>query len=406
VQRLWIWALPFIFLPNLGMTLDTQFGRLDLADFLLLPFLLIVVMTKKSGRVAQYQSLSPLFFFFLFWAILGLMAIPFSYGYSEPLNAVYFGLLKLGKMFLYIYVGMAIVRILANHDVMTEYHWALIFAGLIVASGLTAYGFLSREQYHLGSTLYKASNMMSVTLGILTVYIATLRASGYGSRLWRTVSLFSLPAMAVGLSFSSGRGGWLAVGIGLLYYVFKRPHRTSSAVMGMGIVAIVATIFWFNPQFQTQIEMTLNRDQEYLQAYNIGVLGIDDGSRVYTWTHEVKKLIDAPFLGTGLFHRGGQSGLWWTGSHNFWIQILLETGIVGAVIWLMLALRIWRQANLPHVRSQVYTLPAKSALIVAAAGGMSGEYFYGSLCLLMVFLVYSPIGSAPAKSSGSTELSA
>ncbi len=45
--------------------------------------------------------------------------------------------------------------------------------------------------------------------------------------------------------------------------------------------------------------------------------------------HESAKFPKSPIFGTGFYHRGEKSGLWLTGSHNFWIQMFLETGLVG-----------------------------------------------------------------------------
>jgi hypothetical protein len=146
--------------------------------------------------------------------------------------------------------------------------------------------------------------------------------------------------------------------------------------------------------FRNRVDYTLFPDSSYLETYGSGVGGIDDGARVVSWTTGLRQF-NAPVLGTGFFHRGGESGLDFTGSHNFFLQMFLETGIPGGVLMLIIFYRLWRMAASRSTKLAGLELPAKAALVAAMVGGSSGEYFYGGTMLLVLLGVCGPAGSLP-----------
>jgi O-antigen ligase len=103
----------------------------------------------------------------------------------------------------------------------------------------------------------------------------------------------------------------------------------------------------------------------------------------------------SPLLGTGFFHRGGESGIYATGSHNFFLQMFLETGLPGGILMLLIFLRMWKVSGSEIARDSGFTVPVRSALTAAIIGGMSGEYYYGGAGLVVLFLVYAACGSLP-----------
>jgi hypothetical protein len=122
---------------------------------------------------------------------------------------------------------------------------------------------------------------------------------------------------------------------------------------------------------------------------------VDDGARFSTWVHEAPKLVNAPILGTGFYHRGGTSGLWDSGSHNFFLQMFLETGIVGGILMVSVFALTWRQAGLKTTSLNKISVATRAALITASVGGMSGEYFYGGVSVLVLFATFAIAGALP-----------
>jgi O-antigen ligase len=155
------------------------------------------------------------------------------------------------------------------------------------------------------------------------------------------------------------------------------------------IVGVVSfTAYEVLPNFRSVVDLTLSPSSE-LQS-------VDDGSRLSTWAHEAPKLIDAPLLGTGFYHRGGTSGLWDSGSHNFFLQMFLETGVVGGILVISVFVLAWRQAGLTAMSRNKIGVATRAASVTAIVGGMSGEYFYGGVGVLVVFAAFAMAGALPA----------
>jgi hypothetical protein len=142
------------------------------------------------------------------------------------------------------------------------------------------------------------------------------------------------------------------------------------------------------PNFQSLVDLTLSPSDAPLQS-------VDDGARFSTWVHEAPKLVNAPILGTGFYHRGGTSGLWDSGSHNFFLQMFLETGVVGGILMMSLFALTWRQAGLRTTSLNKISVATRAALITAIVGGMSGEYFYGGVSVLVLFATFAIAGALP-----------
>ena len=188
-----------------------------------------------------------------------------------------------------------------------------------------------------------------------------------------------------------GRGGWLALVIGYLYFLGRRTARVKAVSVALLVVLTAVIGYSTLPDFRSLVDSTFSPNfPEY------SVSGIDDGARTFTWIHEASKLVNAPLLGTGFYHRGGASGLWDTGAHNFLIQMFLETGIIGGIFVVMIFVRMWYQAGSYVAIQQRAGIPTRAALIVAIIAGMSGEYFYGSASILVLFSIFGFVGALPA----------
>lgn len=401
MRSLWLIWLPLLYLPNLGFSGKTGFGELELSDILIFPFLVLLGLALRlvsldrlpQGRLLV-SGLTPLLLSFVIWTTLSTLLISERYGYST-FYQVKFGLLKLGKFCLYGTAGILISRTLADARLRNRFHWSLLAVGCVVAVSLITIGSgqgvgYSAEEKAAG---YKATNAISVMMAMLICYLVGLLITDQGSPRWRKATWTSLAVMIPGFFLSDGRGGWIAaIGAGL--YMLYRRGLSLRFWMGLAALASVCLVCYQTlPEFRKQVDITLWPDEEFLRQYNAGVAGVDDGARIETWLHELAKFPESPLLGTGFFHRGGESGLWTTGSHNFFLQMFLETGIVGGCLVLGVLAVMWRHAGTAGTRLFGFEIPLKSAVVTVLIGGLSGEYFYGGLVLMTLLLLYAPVGS-------------
>jgi hypothetical protein len=146
------------------------------------------------------------------------------------------------------------------------------------------------------------------------------------------------------------------------------------------------------PGFQYLVNETFFSDQS---ANNEA--GFDDSGHASTAVHELPKFVDHPVLGTGLFHRGGSTGLWLTGPHNFLVAMLLETGVIGLMLMVWIIVRFWFAAGKPATRFFRLDTSSRAVLITAFVASNAGEYFYGGTALLTFTCLLALATSLPAE---------
>jgi len=392
----WLFYLPLLFLPNLGLARPTAFGRLEISDFLIWGYLSCLLLARRSRQQVAADRLAPPMLAFLAWALVSTLTIPFRYDYTDN-RALYFSMLKVAKLTLYGLAGWLTVTRVGGAFVRRLYHWSLL--GVIAMLGISLLTLRPERDPRLAAQAaaegYKANNAISVGIAFLACYLGALWIAGYGDRLWRRAAVAAIALGLTGSFVSSGRGGWVAALAGVAYIIMRR-RGARTAVVFLVLVALSGVFAYHSfPEFRKDVDRTLSPDPRYLQKYGSGILGIDEGGRLGIWRHAALKLVNAPLLGTGFFHRGGPSGLSTTGSHNFFIQMFLETGVVGGLLVLAIFRRMWLDAGSREARIAGLGLPLRAALVAAVVGGMGGEYFYGGTVLLALLSVYAPVGGLP-----------
>jgi len=391
VKSLWIWYIPLFFLPSFGLSFRTAFGTLELSDFVMIPFLPLILLAPKIRGPTLRGEVKKLGLMFIVWAGASILWIDLFYHYDDLRPVLMFSLLKLAKFSLYCTAGLMVSRSLVNQKMFNKYHFMLAIAGAVTGLSLAATTAVSRR--FPSAEGFRATNLISVGMAILLCYTFVLYVRGYGTRAWQKVAMVALGIMVLGTTFSGGRGGWLATLAGMSYALFHVRIRLRTGLVAASLTLGLLGLYAMNPAFKHQIDRTLFPDEKYLETYKMGVAGVDDGGRITTWLNEAAKIFYSPIFGTGFYHRGPQTQLWATGSHNFWLQMFLETGLVGGTLVLFVFFLLWRHAELFKKEDVNISLALKSALVAAFVGGLSGEYFYGGFTLFTLFLIYAPVGS-------------
>jgi O-antigen ligase len=392
VRFLWLAWLPLLFLPNFGLGGPTGFGTLELSDFLIGPFLFLAAVAGRRRGRTSIHILLPLLIGFVAWASLSTLLIRERYGYSSDIVTITSSL-KLGRLALYGMAGVLAAGALYDEGRRRQFDWAVLVSGLVVGVALLKVHD-PNDAFHTGQAAsgYKAANAISVMMAVLLCYLGGLWICGLGTPRWRRLAGPGLALMTLGFLISRGRGGWIAGLAGAAYLVCRRglSPRLLAGLAGAAAMTTVAYVTIL--EFRLELDRTIWPDQQAMQWYKSGVGGFDDGARLSSWAHELTAFTRSPLLGTGFFHRGGGSGLWATGSHNFFLQMFLETGFVGGLLVLAIFLRMWMLARSAEARALGLDAPTRSALIAALVGGLSGEYYYGGMVIFTLLLVFAPIG--------------
>lgn len=389
MRTLWLLWFPLLFLPNLGLSRRTPFGTLEISDFLILPFLFLSLAVVRWRTNVQAVRCAPVLAAFVLWALIGTFFVAERYGYPTDLQENV-ALLKLGKFCLYATGGLLVSQGLLDRRVRLHYWWALLAAGAVLGGSLLLHG---ESGVASPTQSYSSTNATSVQVSVLASFLCGVWMAGHGGFWWRRLAIPVLVLMVLGSALSDGRGGWLAGLVGVSYLTWKGGFRRQFLAAATGLIVVVLAAYYWMPAFRRQVDKTLDPDERTLERYGVGFAGVDEGGRLRIWNSAVAKLPAVPLLGTGFFHRGGRSGHWLTGSHNFFLQMALETGVVGGSIALLFWVVMWRHARSQESRALRLDMPLRCALIVSIIGGLGGEYFYGGMVLFTVLAVYAPCGS-------------
>lgn len=403
LEWVWLCMFPLLFLPNLGLSASTPFGVLEINDFLIIPFLLALAIAPSRRSAQQISAINTVLLVFLAWALLSALVIPLQFETED--RAVWIGsLLKLAKAALYVVAGIGIPSKLRDSRVEQRWLWSFLAALVVLSAGLFVTADSKAET--VGESLYgyKGYNLVSSAIGITCSYFIGLWFDREGSRCWRAGAMVAVTAALGSAVWSSGlrshgRGGMLALAIGVGYIIAHRANRWKAAGVILFSVAAFFVSYSNVPNFRNLVDLTV-------PAYVTHDWGsarfaeVDNGTRIRIWRDEAPKLLNSPLLGTGFFNRGQASGLEPTGSHNFFLQMFLETGLVGGFCVLLIFARMWHLASRVTVRRSGPSLATRAALLSAMVCGMSGEYYYGGIGVLLLFAAFALAGARPAIARG------
>lgn len=395
MTRLWLFCFPLLFLPNLGFSHETAYGVIEMSDWVIGPFVLLLVIAPSVHHRQKISQVNLLLLGFLVWASLSTLSIHARYDYLDVVPVLIGCFVKLAKLILYVTAGVLISTKLISPRVRAQWLWSLLAAMVMLSVGVLMNIDGQSTQQMDSVAGYKSYNSIIVAIAILGSYIAGLWIDNAASRKWRSAATlvvgFAICSVLLSASLTAhGRGGWLALIVGCGYIFWNKTRKTKAFAIVLFFSLIGVAAYKTLPNFKSLVNNTISSSDDS-ETYRVS--GLDEGARVTTWAHEAPKLINAPLLGTGFYHRSGPSGLWDTGSHNFFIQMFLETGVVGGVLVIMVFVVMWRQAVSATSRQARISIATRAALITAIVGGMSGEYYYGNVSVLVLFAVFALAGA-------------
>ena len=395
-STLWCLFLPLVVLPNLGPVFQTQAGLFLVSDLYVVPLLLSLLFSTTPGIKLRVGKITPFLFLLLIWSFITILLIRPQFDYADDAIAIV-SLAKLVKISVYVFAGLLLTRTLANPAQRLRFDSVVLATGLV--TGVSLLLLINGPQRYYGASShvgYESSNGISVILAMLLTYLGARFITGAGSSRWRAIMPFASLVMIAGLFVSGGRGGWIALAIGGLYIAFRVGFFTPK-VIGLSIAVSVTVLAMYSTltPFREEVERTLRPEEVYIDASVVGstVGGLDTGGRIDILMTQAPKFQDSPVVGVGFRHIGELSGLSSSGSHNFWMQMYLETGIVGGSLTVLIIVLMWSQANKIKRDVPFLEIPVKAALLTAFMAGLTEAYFYTGMVVFFLLVVYAPVGS-------------
>jgi len=189
----------------------------------------------------------------------------------------------------------------------------------------------------------------------------------FEKRLWRRLALYALIALtAYCLLYSFSRGGYLSFLAGLLVLGFLKNRKI---IIGLAVL-LLAWQTLVPVAVQERITMTYTEDD---------TLEASADQRVQLWTDAVELFSSNPVVGTGFvtYMYMGRVGHF-TDTHNLYMKVLVETGIVGMFIFLWvlaklftIAFRLYRTSIDPFNRGVALGLVSMFACLLV--GNLFGD---------------------------------
>ena len=388
------------FLPDLGQVGGTGIlGQVTLADKLAVPGLVVLAMIARRLPPTPLERYAHALVAFIVIALIASVSVPLRFPAAEPTVAV-MGVLRMAKFSVYMLLAFASLRCFAS----PLYRRTVIAgwgAGVVLLSGVLVYQtqILDQGVRGAGRTDLLFGNPTSVALAWVVVSSTYVLTSGRlaGARSWMLAAV-TLTGV-VGMIFSQGRGGWLSLLLGAAFMTRRIRIRYVAAAAFVGLIVAVAAAN--SPSVARNLQRLIVEEKDYSVAGDEAESSVDDGGRIETWVHESAKLSEHPVLGFGIFHRGGASPLWSTGSHNFFLQMFLEAGVLGGGAFLWFFWNLWRATQTLQRDARI---GGQAVLLTMASGAMGGEYLYGDaplycfLIALWMLTIPAEFGTVPVAS--------
>lgn len=378
------------FVPDVGSLAGLGgLGDLSSADKLLVPATAIVwLVAGRLPPTPMERFARPLLAFVLI-GLISSLSVPLRFPSADP-NVAVTGVLRMAKFSGYVLLAVGSLRCFAT----PRYRETVLLGwgtGVALASSVLVYRALVLDAGTRleGNIVLLRGNPTSVALACVVVSGLAVQFSNIlpERRTWRLASVMLTGIL--GMIFSQGRGGWLALLVGGAFLIRKISARSILAFTTIAIVVWIAAVN--SPSVEQNLRGLIVSEQRFASGSDETESSLTDAGRFETWFHEGDKLAEQPLLGFGVFHRGGASPLWSTGSHNFFLQMFLETGVLGggALLWLLWSL--WRATNTLQRSART---GARAVLVTIVSGGMGGEYFYGDAplycCVIGLWMLTIP----------------
>jgi len=405
-------------------------GDLSLSDVLTALFLVAFVtgrLERWDGRFAR--PVGATFAFFVAFLLVYLLGF-FNLGTTDALDQWAKGMVKFLLHFLFLVTGTALV--VRRGD---RFYWQTLWAfiagiaasavygllqlGVAVATGgnldaavlspltggqsqINIYGAVSGQSVYRPNALTGDPNHLGIELTIpLLVLLPIYLRLGRGSR-WRTPTMALLAFLLVMELATLSRSGLLGLGCGLLVLAVPyRRHLVSKRVLVplAGVALLLLAIVsrrqhFFETVFRSRVQTNANGTSTHFAVYDL-----------------IPQILHShPLLGLGLnnfsVYYEFVTGRTNFGPHSFYVALVVETGLVGTVLFAVFVWYLFRR--LGSVRAVGRSLqalrdplaarvrPLAWGLTAALVSTLAANAFYLTMSFYYFFVFALLVVSAPA----------
>ncbi len=323
------------------------------------------------------------------------------------------------QRFIEYYFKYAIAIFLLYRSIDTEEHFRWFLGAYIAGCVYLAWvAFSSYEGGRFDS--FGGSGIGDANAGALTLVTGIFLSASlflYADKKWRIVLLFVVPFLINSLVMTVSRSGFLALAVGGLAFNWFTPGKFRARVMALSVLGVLGFLMLTNPFYWERIETVKYQGKD--------VAGVDTGGARRRLFFAQFKMFQQHPLGCGhlcteflspsyLPPQDLNVGTGRRASHNTFLSLLVDHGVVGAgsyvltLLWIYVGVRsLHRQApRLP--RLQAMLLPGIAASLVALTisdqfvPNVKYELRFWLMTILMLMLSFAaraaaqpPVSAAP-----------
>jgi O-antigen ligase len=236
---------------------------------------------------------------------------------------------------------LPLIFVAALNAIRTQKEFLLVIVAIMLSAGVVARGFISstrgRDMSKFSYDIRDAGPLGYAGVNGLAAYESNLSLFLIG--IWpaiknRYVKLLTIVVLALNLYcllFAFSRGAYAGFAIGLVVLAILR-YRI------LLIPLVVVAVAWTTVLPPAVVERITG-------TYSSGVLESSAAERVELWEDAMKRIASRPILGSGYeTYAISRSGEDLRDTHNYYLKVLVETGVVGLIIFLFLMSRMWTVA--------------------------------------------------------------
>ena len=393
----------FYFLrPLLSIDGGYRIAGIDLLDLAAISFLIVLIMrwlvVASSGAAQRFSKIDVGIFVYCFWCL----SISIIYSDKAELDDV-------AKFILPMLSFVVLKSLIKNQEQYLKYLFLMLAGFLLPAVASTILIIqgqgLDKVNYWTGLPRYQGvfinshnfGHNMAFMLMLALVYIWMLYNRRKSGRRWlgywnAVLLIFVISIGLYNLYESFVRTTWLGLLIFVLILAYKQNKKVAISVTIVVALAVFVAAPLLELVFHDVVEVTEGkRDKELIAS-----------GRPYIWSHNLNIFsnlsIDRKLAGVGIGNRRdvfssaySTDNVW--NSHNDFLEVMMQTGLIGLLIFLFIQYQIFRRIQ----RLPSHDKTAFLALFVAVTcmNFSSNSYVVRFSIGQMLYMVMAYIESRP-----------
>ena len=384
--------------------LPLDIGQLMLAAFISIWILHHILLRQTRPTIARSPLLWPLLLLVGLFGLTSFTALSLGMWLNEWLKWVQ------------IFIVAALTLTLADGK---RWHWliaSLLVAGVANAiiglyeflGGSGALHLLINGRFFRAFGTFGQPNPFAGFMGLLAP-IAIMTTVAFGLRWWKNrqtgdalqLGLYSLAAilLTIGIFISWSRGSWLGFVTSIVTVIFAIPRRlTHGVVIASTVVAFIAGAWAIGIIPASVIDRISSSTEEFFAFQDVRGVDITPENypvveRLAHWQAAMNMVTAHPWLGVGI---GNYEIAYphyrlinWDEplghAHNYYLNVLAETGIIGLmgyiVAWLVILWLTWRARSHPDILSRFVAIGLFGSWTYLAVHSLFDNLFVNNLFL-------------------------